>query len=66
MGKLDELKLNISDKNPDVIMVTVTWCSGTVTDAFLSISDYDIVVRIDRSDTTGGRGGACCFMLKLN
>ena len=37
--------------------MTETWCSENISDAFLSIPDYELQDRLDREDTAGGRGG---------
>ena len=45
--------------NPDIIMITESWCNSDVADAFLSIDGYDLQpdLRADRADTAQGRGG---------
>jgi hypothetical protein len=45
--------------NPDIILVTESWCHSEISNAFLSIDGYEIQpdLRMDREDTAGGRGG---------
>ena len=59
VGKIDELTCTAYDIEPDLILVSETWCSENVTDAFLSIPGYELHqdMRQDREDTAGGRGG---------
>ena len=46
-----------SEEKPDLILLTETWCSDHITDAFLTIPGYEIQVRVDRINTDKGRGG---------
>ena len=57
LKKLDELKCYVTEKRPDVIMITETWTNDTVDDDFLKIHGYETIARKDREDTAGGRGG---------
>ena len=57
VGKIDELSCTSSELKPDLILLTETWCNDSVSDAFLSIPDYELHHRLDREDTAGGRGG---------
>jgi hypothetical protein len=45
--------------NPDIILVTESWCHSEISNAFLAIDGYEIQpdLRMDREDTAGGRGG---------
>jgi Reverse transcriptase (RNA-dependent DNA polymerase)/Endonuclease-reverse transcriptase len=45
--------------DPDLILVTETWCNDQITDAYLSLPGYELVneLRKDRYDTDRGRGG---------
>jgi hypothetical protein len=56
---LNELKVTSQDLNPDIIILTETWCNGTVENATLEIENYKIEtdLRRDRSDTANGIGG---------
>ena len=59
VGKIDELVAVASDINPDLILVTESWCHDGITDAFLKIPGYELQtdLRLDREDTAGGTGG---------
>jgi hypothetical protein len=47
------------DLNPDLILLTETWCSDDTTNEFLSIDGYTLQtdLRRDRTDTANGAGG---------
>ena len=59
MGKVDELASTTSDLNPDLVLITETWCRPDITDAFLRLPGYELQtdLRRDRQDTTNGIGG---------
>jgi hypothetical protein len=59
VGKVNELSAAACDLNPDIIMVTESWCNSDISDAYLSINGYELKteLRMDRGDTGGGRGG---------
>jgi len=44
---------------PDIILLTETWCNSTTDNAFLAIENYKLEtdLRRDRSDTANGIGG---------
>jgi Endonuclease-reverse transcriptase len=56
----------VADLEPDLILVTETWCNKAVTNAYLGINGYDIQqdLRKDRSDTKDGRGGGLLLYSK--
>lgn len=54
---MDELRVVVNMKQPDVIALTETWTNSNISDDFLHIDGYELVVRADRSDTDRGRGG---------
>ncbi len=56
---MNELSCVAGALNPDIIMITESWCNSDVVDAFLSIDGYDLQpdLRADREDTAQGRGG---------
>ncbi len=58
-GKIGELSAMILDISPDVILLTETWCNGTVDNAVLTLPGYTLVtdLRQDRIDTANGIGG---------
>jgi hypothetical protein len=52
--------------DPDLILVTESWCSEQITDAFLSFPGYELIkdLRKDRYDTDRGRGGGLLVYAK--
>ena len=56
-NKIGELRALIEIERPDVVVLTETWTNESVSDAFIHLKGYEMVVRSDRRDTTGGRGG---------
>ena len=63
-GKIDELAAMANNEKPDLILLTETWCSGHITDAFLALPRYEIYVRVDRENTDRGRGGGLLVYAK--
>jgi hypothetical protein len=57
--KVDELQCVANLTRPDLILVTESWCNDSISNAFLSIDQYELQpeLRVDRGDTAGGRGG---------
>jgi hypothetical protein len=66
VGKVNELSCVASDINPDIILVTESWCNESISDAYLSIQGYELKSeqRLDRSDTGAGRGGGLIVYAK--
>ncbi len=58
VGKVNELSCTACDIDPDIILVTESWCNEGISDAYLSIQGYELKskLRINRSDTGAGRG----------
>ena len=58
-SKIDELALVIVDQDPDIVIITETWCNSDINNAFLNLPGYfiDPDLRLDRSDTHRGIGG---------
>ena len=48
-----------SELKPDIIALTETWCNSEIPDAALFIEGYELIpdLRMDRTNTGGGRGG---------
>jgi hypothetical protein len=44
---------------PDIILLTESWCNSTTTDAALALEGYNLEteLRRDRTDTSAGIGG---------
>nr|VZI45236.1 unnamed protein product [Spirometra erinaceieuropaei] len=53
LSKLDELKLCLVELSPDVLAVTETWLSGTISDNEVALPGYQIYRR-DREHRQGG------------
>jgi len=67
VNKVNELTATASDLNPDLILVTETWCRSDVTDAYLAVPGYKLQADLckDREDTTNGVGGGLLVYAKL-
>ena len=57
VNKVHELRAVVEMESPDVVVLTETWTNENVSDAYIQLKGYDMVVRKDRKDTMGGRGG---------
>jgi hypothetical protein len=57
VSKIYELTSNVSDMDPDLILLMESWCNNQITDAFLSLPGYELIneLRKDRYDTDRGR-----------
>ena len=64
VNKIQELKLHVLDTNPDMITITETWTHSAISNDYLSIPDYYIAARHDRTDTLNGRGGGILIYVK--
>jgi hypothetical protein len=58
-GKINELNVLAAEQEPDLILITESWCNATINNAFLSLPGYELQqdLRLDREDTADGRGG---------
>ena len=63
-NKVNELRALVAVECPDVIALTETWTNENVANEFLHVEGYDMVVRKDRRDTVGGRGGGIIVYVK--
>ena len=59
MNKLDELRVLVSVDNPDILLVSESWCNSLVCDKELEIEGY-IMFRCDRVSNARG-GGVLCY-----
>ena len=57
VNKINELRLYVTITKPDIIAITEAWTHEAITEQFLMIPDYSLLVKADRLDTTDGRGG---------
>jgi Endonuclease-reverse transcriptase len=66
VGKVNELNAVATEIEPDIILITETWCHTEIDNAFLSISGYEVQqdLRRDRNDTRDGRGGGLLVYTK--
>ena len=64
MNKMGELRALIDMERPDVVVLTETWTNNSVNDAFVQLKGFEMVVRCDRRDTMGGRGGGIAVYAK--
>jgi hypothetical protein len=57
VSKVDELSSVASDLDPDLILLTESWCSDQITNAYLTFSGYELItdLRKDRYYTDRGR-----------
>ena len=65
-SKLVDLETLISDNNPDIILLTETWCNSDITNSYLNLNGYfiDPDLRVDRLDTANGIGGGLLVYCK--
>ena len=63
-NKVNELRALVVKESPDVIALAETWTNESVANEFLHVEGYDMVVRKDRRDTIGGRGGGIIVYVK--
>jgi hypothetical protein len=66
--KVNELSCIASEIEPDIIIVTETWCHSAISNAYLNIPGYmiDDELRQDRTDTVNGAGGGILVYSKEN
>jgi hypothetical protein len=67
-SKLEELKVVSRDLDPDIVLITETWCNNTMDNAALAIENYRLEtdLRMDRCDTTNGIGGGLLVYSKYD
>ena len=65
VNKIDELKIHVSELKPDIILICEAWTHEEITNAYLHIDGYSLESRVDRKDTTDGRGGGLLAYFKL-
>ena len=63
-NKLNELRAVLVDVKPDVVALTESWTNEMVDNEVLKMEGYDLIVRRDRSDTVGGRGGGILIYVR--
>ena len=55
--KMNELRVVVDLKKPDLIALTETWTNDDIDDNYVKIDGYELIEREDRVDTERGRGG---------
>ena len=65
-SKIYELEANVAVLDPDIILLTETWCNQSIPDAALSINNYvlETDLRRDRNNTANGVGGGLLVYAK--
>ena len=53
VSKINELSCTVCDMEPDLILITESWCNSDVMNAFLGIAGYELQpeLRLDRLNT---------------
>ena len=64
MNKKLKMSGVIIEKNPDVVIITESWTNPDISNNEIDFDDYTLAVRIDRKDTSRGRGGGLLIYLK--
>jgi hypothetical protein len=65
VSKINDLTATAAVVEPDLILLTETWCHKDINNAFLSLPGYELMdeLRRDRDDTREGRGGGACLCM---
>lgn len=63
-SKTNELAVLTNEQYPDLLLITESWCNGSITDAFLQLDNYNLEIREDRTDTANGIGGGLLVYAK--
>ena len=54
LNKIDQLRTTVFDRNPAFVMICESFAKSDISDAYLSIDMYQLVVRQDGRDTIEG------------
>jgi len=59
VNKIDELKIVVSESDPDIVIITESWCNNNISNSLLKIEGLILCyeLRLDRNDTANGIGG---------
>jgi ribonuclease P/MRP protein subunit RPP40 len=63
-NKLHHFETLLTEISPDIVVLTETWISNKITNESISVTNYEIVARTDRLNTTDGRGGGIVIYAK--
>ena len=55
LNKIEQLRTVVYDRNPAFVMICESFARDDISDAYLSIDGYELVVRQDGRDTMGGK-----------
>ena len=64
LSKLDELQALVCDSLPDIVCICESWANPDISNSLLNISNYNIIARMDRTDTSSGIGGGLLIYSK--
>ncbi len=66
VSKVNELSCITADLQPDIILISETWCNSEIQNAILNVPGYEILndLRCDRNDTHLGKGGGLIVYAK--
>lgn len=67
VNKISELHVLAAETNPDLILITESWCNESICNSYLNINGYELVneLRKDRCDTKNGVGGGLLVFVRL-
>jgi hypothetical protein len=63
-NKLHHFETILTEISPDIVVLTETWISNKIMNESISVTNYEIVARTDRLNTTDGRGGGIVIYTK--
>jgi len=66
VSKLADLQILLNEQEPDLFLITESWCNQEISNSLLSIPGYSIDpnLRTDRLDTANGIGGGLLVYVK--
>ncbi len=66
VSKVKDLEVISSEKKPDIILITESWCYSETSNNVLNIPGYfiDEKLRVDRNDTLNGIGGGLLIYVR--
>ena len=57
--KIDEVRLFVTNSNPDLVFITETWLTNAIDTNHIHIPEYNIVCK---NRTSGSHGGVCLYI----
>ena len=66
ISKINELKITVCDLQPDIVLITESWCNKNINNSVIKLCGYELCteLRRDRTDTTNGIGGGLLVYIK--